>query len=139
VNSPAESVGRNEAGHAVNTDWWHDEIVEQRRMADVLASRDVGAIFRFLRGQGWSLTAICVATGISETRIRAVMRGTQRITSYEVLERVALGLSIPRGAMGLAYDPPADQSLYGLSSATGAGQCDHHDGRSGASGAARGG
>jgi hypothetical protein len=72
-------------------------------MRDILAARDVGAVFRFLRGVGWSLTALCAATGLSESRIRAVMQGSQRITSYDVLERVAVGLHIPRGAMGLAY------------------------------------
>jgi hypothetical protein len=86
--------------------------MEGRPVREVLAARDVGAIFRFLREQGWSLTVLCAATGLSETRIRAVMHQTQRITSYDVFERVALGLRIPRGAMGLAYtdEPDADES-----------------------------
>jgi hypothetical protein len=83
--------------------WWSEGVVDGRPMVEVLAARDVGAVFRFLRSRGWSLTAICAATGLKETRIRAVMNGVQRITSYEVLERVALGLRIPRGAVGLAY------------------------------------
>jgi hypothetical protein len=77
-------------------------------MSDVLAARDIGAVFRFLRSKGWSLTAMCAATGLKETRIRAVMNGVQRITSYEVLVRVALGLRVPRGAMGLAYTALGD-------------------------------
>jgi hypothetical protein len=44
-----------------------------------------------------------MTTGLSENRIRAILSGTQRVTSYEVLERIATGLEIPRGLMGLAY------------------------------------
>jgi transcriptional regulator with XRE-family HTH domain len=88
--------------------WWTEGVVDGRPMSDVLAARDIGAVFRFLRGKGWSLTAMCAATGLKETRIRAVMNGVQRITSYEVLVRVALGLRIPRGAMGLAYTTTGD-------------------------------
>ncbi|MDT5026259.1 MAG: hypothetical protein QOE61_2685 [Micromonosporaceae bacterium] len=98
---------------AIDDRWWREALIEDRSVQEVLACQDVGAIFRFLRGTGWSLTAICGATGLSETRIRAVMRGAQRITSYEVLERVALGLRIPRGAMGLAYTDTSDSMLQG--------------------------
>ena len=41
-------------------------------------------------------------TGMSETRVRQISQGRQRVTSYEVLERIADGLSIPRPRLGLA-------------------------------------
>lgn len=105
MTASPQPLRRPNVGDAVDPDWWLGGVIEERPVQQVLAARDVGAIFRFLRSVGWSLTSICVATGLSETRIRAVMQGAQRITSYEVLERVALGLRIPRGAMGLSYGP----------------------------------
>jgi len=62
-------------------------------------------VFRFLRSRGFSRAAIAAATGLSETRVRSVAQGRQQITSYEVLERIAAGLGIPRGSLGLAYHP----------------------------------
>jgi hypothetical protein len=100
---PYQTFGRTEGGIAIDPNWWSDGEIEGRRMPEVLANRDMGAVFRFLRGLGWSLTSLCRVTALSESRVRAVLHGAQRITSYEVLERVALGLHIPRGAMGLAY------------------------------------
>lgn len=73
----------------------------------------MGAALRFLRDLGWSRMALSAATGLSETRIRAVIQGKQRIHTYEVLERVATGLSIPRGAMGLAYTDDLEQDPEG--------------------------
>jgi hypothetical protein len=104
---PYQAPGRLDGGVAIDPRWWSDGEIEGRRMPEVLASRDVGAVFRFLRGMGFSLTSLCRVTALSESRVRAVLHGAQRITSYEVLERVALGLRIPRGAMGLAYTTDA--------------------------------
>lgn len=101
-------TGSPESGVRLDPLWWSEGVVDGRPMREVLADREIGAVFRFLRAQGWSLTGMCAATGLKETRIRAVMNGIQRITSYEVLERVALGLRIPRGAMGLAYAAETD-------------------------------
>jgi transcriptional regulator with XRE-family HTH domain len=83
--------------------WWTDGIVDGRPVRQALAARDMGAIFRFLKTRGWSRAAIAAATGLTETRVRAVARGSQQITSYQVLERIAAGLNIERGLLGLAY------------------------------------
>ncbi|MEJ3751038.1 hypothetical protein WEI85_48485 [Actinomycetes bacterium KLBMP 9797] len=66
----------------------------------------MGALFRFLKTRGWSRAALAAATGLTETRVRAVAQGKQQITSYDVLERIASGLKIERGLLGLAYIKP---------------------------------
>jgi transcriptional regulator with XRE-family HTH domain len=87
--------------------WWTDGLFEGRPVPELLAARDIGAIFRFLKTRGWSRAAIAAATGLTETRVRAVARGNQQITSYNVLERIATGLRIERGLLGLAYTDKA--------------------------------
>lgn len=72
-------------------------------MPDILRERDMAAVFRFLSARGWSRAALAAATGLSETRVRGVVQGKQRIASYEVLERIADGLRIDRGLLGVAY------------------------------------
>lgn len=83
--------------------WWRTELIEGRPASEVVAARDMGAVLRFLRSCGTTVLGLSIMTGLSETRVRAILSGTQRVTSYEVLERIAVGLGIPRGAMGLAY------------------------------------
>jgi tetratricopeptide (TPR) repeat protein/transcriptional regulator with XRE-family HTH domain len=82
-------------------------------MREVLRDRDFDAVFGFLGSRGWSRNAIAAATGLSETRVRAVLQGKQRITSYEVLERIADGLMIDRGLVGLAYAGQLDERPTG--------------------------
>lgn len=89
----------------VDPSWWSGGSFEGRSVLDVLKDRDVGAVFRFLKARGWSRAAIAGATGLTETRVRAISQGKQQITSYEVLERIAEGLRIERGLIGLAFDP----------------------------------
>lgn len=87
------------------TQWWFESF-EGRSLADALRDHDMGTIFRFLRSRGWSRVTIAAATGLGETRVRAIAKGEQRITAYAVLVRVADGLHIPRDYMGLAYRSP---------------------------------
>jgi hypothetical protein len=88
--------------------WWASAKFEDRPMQDILASRDIGAVFRFLASRGWSRARIAAATGLTETRVRGVAKGLQVITSYDVLVRVADGLRIDRGRMGLAFTERTD-------------------------------
>lgn len=88
--------------------WWTTATFDGRPMREILRCRDVGAVFRFLASRGWSRSRIGAATGLSETRVRAIARGDQQISSYEVLERIAEGLRIDRGLVGLAYREPID-------------------------------
>ena len=87
--------------------WWGSASHRGRPLSDALRCRDVTAVFRFLKTRGWSSAAIGAATGLSENRVRAVVSGSQKIISYDVLERIAQGLHIDRGLMGLAYDDDA--------------------------------
>jgi tetratricopeptide (TPR) repeat protein len=86
--------------------WWTGGVFEGRPVRQLLAARDLGAVFRILKTRGWSRAAIASATGLTETRVRAVAQGKQQITSYDVLERIAGGLNIDRGLLGLAYAEP---------------------------------
>ncbi|MEJ3745556.1 helix-turn-helix domain-containing protein [Actinomycetes bacterium KLBMP 9797] len=83
--------------------WWTEGVFEGRPVRHLLAKHDIGAVFRFLKTRGWSRAAIAAATGLSETRVRAVAQGKQQIASYDVLARIAAGLNIERGLLGLAY------------------------------------
>ncbi|GAA1801429.1 hypothetical protein GCM10009682_24170 [Luedemannella flava] len=99
-----KSEHRRSAGvAAVPAAWWRTELIEGQPARDVVAARDIGAMLRFLRANGATVLGLSIATGLSETRVRAILSGAQRVTSYEVLERIATGLGIPRGVMGLAY------------------------------------
>ncbi|MFF3853568.1 helix-turn-helix domain-containing protein [Micromonospora sp. NPDC002575] len=100
---PVRYTGWRAPSHA-DPSWWLNDQFEGRSLTELLRQHDIGAVFRFLKSRGWSQSAIAAATGTTENQVRAVIRGRQRVTSYEVLERVAEGLSIPRGLMGLAYE-----------------------------------
>src|SRR3954467_5871777 len=89
----------------IDPEWWRSAAFDTRPLLAYLRERDFGAVFRFLRARGWSRASIAAATGLSETRVREISTGRQRVTSYEVLERLADGLQIERGLVGLAYEP----------------------------------
>jgi transcriptional regulator with XRE-family HTH domain len=77
-------------------------------LREILARRDIGALFRYLRRIGFSQQRIGAMTGQSQPEVSAIMH-RRRVTSYPVLERIVDGLRIPRELAGLAYtvDPPA--------------------------------
>jgi transcriptional regulator with XRE-family HTH domain len=82
-------------------------------MRDVLARRDIAVVFRFLNRRGFSRAAIAALTGLSETRVRQIWNNQQRISTYEVLVRIAEGLRIPRGYLGLGLDSSSDPAHQG--------------------------
>lgn len=85
--------------------WWDTTTFDGKPVSDYLAKRDVSAVLRFLRTRGFSRARLAALTGLSETRVRQISQGRQRVTSFEVLERVADGLNIPRPHLGLAAGP----------------------------------
>jgi transcriptional regulator with XRE-family HTH domain len=72
-------------------------------LAAALASRDIAQIFRYLQKRGFSQRRIAALTGQSQSEISEILCG-RTVTSYPVLERIVVGLGIPRGRLGLAYD-----------------------------------
>ncbi|MEV1145278.1 helix-turn-helix transcriptional regulator [Micromonospora sp. NPDC049799] len=71
----------------------------------VLAARDIGALFRLLaRHTGASQTRIGAAVGLEQGYVSRIIAG-RRVTSIDVLERIANGCGMPdeaRMALGLA-------------------------------------
>src|SRR5436190_23499637 len=74
-------------------------------MPEILASRDFGTVFRFLNSRGWSVGAISAATGLDEYPVREIIKGKRRVTAYEVIERVVVGLGIERHMCGIGAAP----------------------------------
>src|SRR5919201_6842264 len=85
-------------GSSVTPDVWN-----KPGMRDALARRDVSEIYRQLRRHGVSQRQIAASTGQSQSEVSEILKGRQ-VMAYDVLARIADGLGIPRGYMGLAYD-----------------------------------
>ena len=75
-------------------------------MRAALAARDIGAVYRGLRKMGISQRQIAQCTGQSQSEVSEILRGRQ-VRAYDVLVRIADGLSIPREYMGLSYGDSA--------------------------------
>lgn len=84
--------------HPVATEVW-----QQREMRAALAARDISAVYRLLRRHGVSQRQIAALTGQSQSEVSEILKGRQ-VMAYDVLTRIADGLGIERGFMGLAYD-----------------------------------
>ncbi|MGH3904048.1 MAG: helix-turn-helix domain-containing protein [Pseudonocardiaceae bacterium] len=69
----------------------------------VLASHDIGALYRALNDAGISQREIARRTGQTQSEVSEIAQGTRRVDNYRVLERIAEGLGIPRERMGLSY------------------------------------
>jgi transcriptional regulator with XRE-family HTH domain len=85
----------------VDPRWWVTEAFHGVALRERLAARDFGPIFGFLKSRGWSVAAIAAATRVQEARVREIMAGRRKVTSYEVIERIATGLDIDRGLCGI--------------------------------------
>jgi transcriptional regulator with XRE-family HTH domain len=85
-------------GSCVTQDKW-----EQQEMRAALSTRDISTVYRLLRKHGVSQRQIAALTGQSQSEVSEILKGRQ-VMAYDVLARIADGLSIPRGYMGLAYD-----------------------------------
>jgi hypothetical protein len=90
--------------------FWQRTDVQQ-----ALRQRDIGAVFRLLsKHTGAGQTRIGIAVGMSQGQVSVIMSpGThrQRVTTLDVLLRIADGLDMPapaRRLLGLAGDPHSD-------------------------------
>ncbi|MCK1808372.1 MULTISPECIES: helix-turn-helix domain-containing protein [unclassified Micromonospora] len=82
-----------------------DDLWSREEMHKALAARDIGAVFRLLaRHTGASQTRIGAAVGLEQGYISRIIAG-RRVTSIDVLERIADGCGMPdeaRMTLGLA-------------------------------------
>jgi tetratricopeptide (TPR) repeat protein len=85
----------------VDPSWW-----TRPDLQDALAARDIGAVYQFLRGRGFSQTRIAALSGQNQSEVSAILAHGRQVTAYDVLARIADGLGIPRGLMGLAHIAP---------------------------------
>ncbi|MFS1304258.1 helix-turn-helix domain-containing protein [Streptosporangium longisporum] len=92
------------------------ELWQRPEMLSALQNRNVGQVFQLVRQYaGVSQTRIGTAVNLSQGKISEIMRGTIRVTSFEVFERVADGLDMPdsaRLALGLAPRRPQAVSAH---------------------------
>ena len=66
------------------------------RRDDVLAERDIAALYRLLKGEGVTQRQIAALTGQSQPEVSDILAG-RKVLSYDLLVRIAVGLGIPRG------------------------------------------
>jgi transcriptional regulator with XRE-family HTH domain len=71
-------------------------------MREALARRDITAVYRILVGQGVPQRQLAELVGQNQSEVSDILKGRQ-VQSYPVLERIAEGLGVSRGAMGMAY------------------------------------
>ncbi|MEW2474680.1 hypothetical protein AB0875_12905 [Micromonospora gifhornensis] len=91
----------------VDPEWWTSGLWNGRPISEFLRRRDITAVFRFLHARGVSYGRIAGLVGVSANRAAEIAKGARQVTAYEVLERIADGLNIPRPAMGLGRDEDA--------------------------------
>ncbi|MDV6010888.1 helix-turn-helix transcriptional regulator [Haloechinothrix sp. LS1_15] len=81
-------------------------------MRSALADRDVSGVYRLLRKEGVSQRQIAALTGQSQSEVSEILKG-RHVIAYDVLARIADGLGVPRGYMGLAYDETTATNVVG--------------------------
>lgn len=86
-------------------------------MRRALAQRDIPAVYRMLTAAGVTQRRIAELTGSHTSEVSAIVRG-HMVQSYAVLVRIAEGLQVPRGWLGLAYGD-ADEASTTYSEAGG--------------------
>ncbi|HEY3894601.1 MAG TPA: helix-turn-helix transcriptional regulator [Pseudonocardiaceae bacterium] len=86
------------------------ETWNEPEMKRALADRDISSVYRLLRRHGISQRHIAALTGQSQSEVSEILKGRQ-VMAYDVLARISDGLDIPRGYMGLAYDPATATSM----------------------------
>ncbi|MFR9753826.1 transcriptional regulator [Nocardia sp. 004] len=80
-------------------------------MRRALAVHDLNVVFDLLQRSGIGQRQIARMTGLYQSEVYEVIRKGRRIQAWDVLVRIADGLAIPRGYMGLAFDDPLSHSL----------------------------
>ena len=68
----------------------------------VLAEHDIAALYLTLKDAGLTQRQIAELTGQSQSEVSEILDG-RKVASYDLLVRIAKGLSIPRELMGLSF------------------------------------
>ncbi|MGH3872742.1 MAG: helix-turn-helix domain-containing protein [Pseudonocardiaceae bacterium] len=77
-------------------------VFEREDMRQALALRDISTVYRVLIDHGVTQRYLAELVGQSQSEVSEILRG-RRVQSYAVLDRIAQGLGVSRGSMGLAY------------------------------------
>jgi hypothetical protein len=95
-----------------------DSLWQRADLLDALRGRDMGRLFLLLRQYaGASQTRLAIACDMTQPKVSGIMRGTARVETLEVFERIADGLNMPghaRIALGLAPRPATSSPPAGL-------------------------
>lgn len=83
---------------------------EQREMREALACRDLATVYRRLQRVGVSQRRIAALTGQSSSEVYEILKG-RNVMAYDLLTRIADGLGVPRGYLGLAYDESTQNAV----------------------------
>jgi transcriptional regulator with XRE-family HTH domain len=77
-------------------------IFEPPDMRRALVQRDIATVYRVLLDCGVPQRRLGELVGQSQSEVSEILHG-RKVQSYDVLERIANGLGVSRGVMGLAY------------------------------------
>lgn len=91
---------------------------DEPEMHRALAGRDIGTVYQILVRVGILQTQIAQLTEQTQSEVSEIINGRQ-VMAYDVLLRIADGLGVPHGHMGLAY-ADADPDLVTYSEESGA-------------------
>jgi len=95
---------RQDRREAKQLDSFDPSIRDNMEFREALARRDIATVYRLLcTTMGYSQRDISRLTEQSQSEISEILKGRQ-VQGYGVLVRIADGLGIPRGWMGLAHD-----------------------------------
>jgi hypothetical protein len=95
----------------IDVDW------DEPGMAAALKRRDIGAVYYRLTAVGYQQWQIAELTGQTQTDVSEIIHGRE-VISYDLLARIADGLGIARGRLGLAYDVTTREIIRGSAATT---------------------
>jgi transcriptional regulator with XRE-family HTH domain len=97
-SGPPARTGRPPHGQRPPPGTWDDPA-----LAAALRDRDIATIYHHLQERGYTQRHIAALTGQGQNEVSDVLLRGRAVTTYDVLLRIAEGLGIPRGRMGLGY------------------------------------
>lgn len=92
------------AAPEIDPHWWSTASCGEVPLRSSLARHDMAAVFGFLHRRGFSWVYLSALTRIGAGRISEIASRQRMVCDYDVLERIAEGLKIPRHYMGLGRD-----------------------------------